>query len=494
MNRSFYKPPQLLAAMLLWLSASTAQAVMVDPTGRGEVLLLPYYTVNAGQQTLISLVNYSSSGKALKIRFREARNGRVVSSFNLYLGEFDVWTAALFSTAVLSEANLLTNDNSCTVPAIKESRTLPGLADGKRYLPFSRSEFSGLRSDGGPTIAARTREGFVEIIEMGSLIEGSPADLAASALDGKPSCTLLYSAWDPGGYWFEQSEKDLQPPSGQLSASSSIIAVSGGDLYSVPATALSRFSVVVQHTAPGEALPDLSSAVTESAREKVESTVVTDGKVYRSEWPQARAIDAVSAALMRSHLHNEYLVDNSIRAKSEWIVTFPTKYAHVDMDSDPAAAPPFAPWPQTGPSNGLSCNIIFSDDIQRRNREGRVAGEIIQIGGYPDPRFYLCAASMAIAFNDASSHFGAGIAERIPTSFFGVEVAAGFVDLDFSGSFQTRPALGGERYLGLPVIGFWGWRYQNSAARPGELGIYSGALGHSGSAECRRGDLPCEPL
>ena len=34
-----------------------AQAVNLNPDGLGQVLIYPYYTVNAGQQTLLSLVN-----------------------------------------------------------------------------------------------------------------------------------------------------------------------------------------------------------------------------------------------------------------------------------------------------------------------------------------------------------------------------------------------------------------------------------------------------
>ena len=38
-------------------AAGAAQAVNLNPDGLGQVLLYPYYTVNAGQGTLLSVVN-----------------------------------------------------------------------------------------------------------------------------------------------------------------------------------------------------------------------------------------------------------------------------------------------------------------------------------------------------------------------------------------------------------------------------------------------------
>ncbi|MGA9335964.1 MAG: hypothetical protein WBV39_16915, partial [Rudaea sp.] len=37
--------------------ASMANAVNLNPDGLGQVLLYPYYTVNSGQNTLLSVVN-----------------------------------------------------------------------------------------------------------------------------------------------------------------------------------------------------------------------------------------------------------------------------------------------------------------------------------------------------------------------------------------------------------------------------------------------------
>jgi hypothetical protein len=45
-----------------------ANAVNVNPDGLGQVLLYPYYTVNGGNSTLVSIVNTTDQAKAVKVR------------------------------------------------------------------------------------------------------------------------------------------------------------------------------------------------------------------------------------------------------------------------------------------------------------------------------------------------------------------------------------------------------------------------------------------
>lgn len=52
----------------------------LNPHDQGQVLLFPYYTVNGGNQTLITLSNNTDRGKALKVRFREGVSAREVAN------------------------------------------------------------------------------------------------------------------------------------------------------------------------------------------------------------------------------------------------------------------------------------------------------------------------------------------------------------------------------------------------------------------------------
>ena len=103
--------------------ANMASAVDLNPDGLGQVLLYPYYTVNNDQNTLLSVVNTTSVGKAVKVRFLEGYNSREVLDFNLFLSPFDVWAATVFP---LGEA---TGSSTASGPgAITTSDTLSGLS------------------------------------------------------------------------------------------------------------------------------------------------------------------------------------------------------------------------------------------------------------------------------------------------------------------------------------------------------------------------------
>ncbi|HST27451.1 MAG TPA: hypothetical protein VLK26_03685, partial [Rudaea sp.] len=69
-------------------SANPAHAVYLNARGMGQVLLYPYYTVNAHQNTLISVANATDTGKVVHVRFREGYNGRDVLDFDVYLSAY----------------------------------------------------------------------------------------------------------------------------------------------------------------------------------------------------------------------------------------------------------------------------------------------------------------------------------------------------------------------------------------------------------------------
>src|SRR4051812_2287428 len=113
-----------LAAALAASSCSTAHAVYQDPSGIGQALIYPYYSVQTAGgnsfNTYLSVTNTTTRAKALKVRFREGKNSRTALSFNLYLSPNDVWTAAMGpgDATAASPATLYTADKSCTSPPI----------------------------------------------------------------------------------------------------------------------------------------------------------------------------------------------------------------------------------------------------------------------------------------------------------------------------------------------------------------------------------------
>src|SRR5436190_22472775 len=156
-----------------------AQAVNVNPDGLGQVLIYPYYTTRADSSgnayaTLMSVVNSTSSAKAVKVRFLEGRNSREVLDFNLFLSKFDVWTAGIIPSST-GGALVKTGDKSCTIP---ESKTTLQL--GVNFVNFAYV------GDGGGDGLDRTKEGYVEMIEMSSYTSTNCTSIVVTHVGGVP--------------------------------------------------------------------------------------------------------------------------------------------------------------------------------------------------------------------------------------------------------------------------------------------------------------------
>ena len=101
---------KLLATALLaaGVANGNAFAVYLDGDGMGQALVYPYYTVqNSGTDswnTYLSVVNREDKAKALRLRFREGRNGREIAGLNLFLAPQDVWTGAIVPSANTDKA------------------------------------------------------------------------------------------------------------------------------------------------------------------------------------------------------------------------------------------------------------------------------------------------------------------------------------------------------------------------------------------------------
>src|SRR5439155_22375469 len=177
-----------------------AQAVNVNPNGLGQVLLYPYYTVRADNlinpyNSLLSVVNSTNSVKAVKVRFVEGVDSQEVLDFNLFLSPNDVWTTAILPDAG-GGGKIVTTDRSCTIPVIPAAG-----------VPFVNFQYAGSNSDGGTDVLDRTKEGYVEIIEMATYIPGSSTATGATHVSGTPTCkiddaTAALQAQAPGGGLF----------------------------------------------------------------------------------------------------------------------------------------------------------------------------------------------------------------------------------------------------------------------------------------------------
>jgi hypothetical protein len=512
--------------------ANISTAVNLNPDGVGQVLLYPYYTVNGGNTTVLSVVNTTDSGKAVKVRFLDARNSREVLDFNLYLSEYDVWTAGIFSLADSGPANIVTTDTSCTVPGIEDGIfQLPTLADGRRYFPFRTTAFTDFSAAGLNTSSpTRTRDGYVEMIEMGSIPYDSPFGFGFSLthINGRPAdCSYLESAWlaagTPGGsgIWVNDPFIDLEPPTGGLFGGAAVVDVADGTYISYNAEAVDGFSAAIIHTFPGAQQPSLASA-NSAVPGNVTSYVFDRGRLITSNWATAggQGFKAVSAVFMREAVFNEYELDQDLGAGSEWIVTFPTRKFHV-TSSTVASAPFTAGW---GSCERVSGRIYNREEDTFQLFDFSPGGGLSALCWEANPLWFT---KVPVAANSATPIFGApGAAGSVGPLWAGVPTYLelfGIIQKTFTNGWfwlgfydenaingagiptpllrpalvETNAAVGTvpDSYYGLPAIGFWALRVVNVNQGAGLQASYAGAYPHRASRACFKGSYgttPCD--
>jgi hypothetical protein len=507
-------PRTLLAAALTVAGIGSAHALNLNAAGLGQVLIYPYYTVNRNLQTLVSVTNATNRVKAVKVRFIEGRNSKPVLDFNLYLSPFDVWTGVALSFGASGGASIVTSDTSCTVPRIVSS------------LPFLDSQFTGANRDWEPstTVASlasllgaieRTREGHIEIIEMGLLQTGTlPSQLAEEATHaaaGIPvNCQAIVNAWSgTAGAWVVNAAANIDPPNGGLYGAAQIIDVTNGTLQAYSADAIESFytnsaTPGFLHRSPGSFAPDLGDADNGAGQIQVQiqtgngflgtETVPSQQKTRSTTQPYS--YDAGSLLYMRDSIYNEFTSEPSLGAVSEWVVTMPTKGAYVDVASVTAVRAPFT---NAFGDDGRACEALTISYWNREEQQpGATPGSVDFIppppSGSPNVPS-ICASAQVVAINQAAVTSGgpsAVLGSSYPAGLRTVTVqgpvfTSGWMRIAFDNPLQlgwqnvlnnrlNQP--GGLAYAGLPVTGFWAVSYTNPNAQPGILAQYSGAIGH----------------
>lgn len=159
------------------MSVTTASDLTLSEGGVGHMLLVPYYSAQNNNMTVLHVVNTDSvNGKAVKVRFRGAANSDDVMDFQVFMSPGDVWTAAVTAGAD-GIAQVQTADNTCTVPSL--GFNTPQAFTTSRLNPNHTDEAK----------ASGTREGYVEIFNMADI----PSDKIYT-VDGKTAQSALFTA------------------------------------------------------------------------------------------------------------------------------------------------------------------------------------------------------------------------------------------------------------------------------------------------------------
>lgn len=173
-------------AMTGVLGGATATALTLNGDGVGHSLFVPYFSAQDTNNTLITLVNTDIvNGKAVKVRFRGAANSDDIFDFQVFLSPGDVWTASV-SKGANGLAKLVTNDVSCTKPA-------RSVLNGASFLTARLDP-----SLTGDALNSGTREGYVEIFNMGD-IPKLAASVAAGTIEDAAGATDAGTDTTPGG-------------------------------------------------------------------------------------------------------------------------------------------------------------------------------------------------------------------------------------------------------------------------------------------------------
>ena len=358
------------------LGATNANAFELSNGGVGHNLIVPYFTAQDGNMTVLHLTNTDvKNGKAVKVRFRGAANSDDILDFQVLLSPGDVWTGAVTAGAD-GVAQLTTADGTCTVPQLTK-----GVAQS-----FDTRRLQGSLSAADK--AAGTREGYVEIFNMADIpdldVYGSPAGKSAlfkaiKHVGGVAPCTasVIDTALLETNYTEPTAAAaGFATPTTGLMGDWYIINVAKTTTFSCGATALTAV------TAAGVAgrgnfvlFPQLSASVgspdaftadpaLRTVPANVGTTKVVGGAVgtlpanYTLPVVEAAYYDlpdlstpylipantpitatgaATQAELLTKQLSvksitNQYANDASITAKTDWVFSMPTRRYSVAMD------------------------------------------------------------------------------------------------------------------------------------------------------------------
>jgi hypothetical protein len=427
--------------------AGAVQAVNVNADGLGQVLIYPYYTTQsvgsttAAYNSLLSVVNSTASAKAVKVRFIEGKNSREVLDFNLFLSANDVWTAAVIPFG--DGAGVFTLDHSCTVPLVSSSGTAP--------TPFVNFAYAG---DGGGDGLDRTKEGYIEIIEMGVVTGTTAAGVThVGGPGGSPTCKAIDDA---------SATANTTNPTGGLFGGISLINVLAGVDVSENAVALDNFRTTGKYDLPGDIKPDLRDVNPPTA-------VVFNGNAgVVSATGFAQNVDAVSALFMVNHVYNEFVLDTGTASHTDWVLTMPTKRYYFNADGSVNYL--FQRNFTTNSCDDVTLTIYDREEFTKTTPQGfspppppgKVAG--------------LCWEANVMVFQNADSLLGS-VNKLTPTTAF----PNGWADLfipqvtKFDGAFAhylpasaitTIPLSGAATtapgtFIGLPIIGFQAQSFTN---------------------------------
>jgi hypothetical protein len=431
------------------LAGGSAQALQLDSRGAGQVLFYPYYTVNANQDTYVTIANTQFLPVIAHVRFLEGQRGRPVQDLTVVLRPHATWAAAVTLSAS-GGAKILVPDAACTTPAIPAAG-----------LDFTTSGYDGSGSlppdDTGPRGIDRTKEGFIEVIGGASILDGDSTSGVDPNHPQSIDCGTVFDQLAAGAF-------DLGPAH-DIAGSGAIIDVGSGTYYGFAATAISGFSDVPLYDPDwGPLNPSLADAHDSNdpdghpiARFYATGASVPTVGEQTAVFPDG--VDAVTAVLMADSVQNDVVLDPALGARTDWVLTMPTRRFYSD---------PIHPEYQ-GAGAAVTTDFSYAFNLYDRSGAthpftlGTTISHDVEVFGF------------APAAGSASPVLGSTL--QIPVT---TDLTNGSARIDLGGPPRTVASGNGyARFSGLygnPVIGFMAYRIVNANAQPGLLANYGAAF------------------
>jgi hypothetical protein len=484
------------------LGATDAVAFKVAESGQGHMLLVPYFTAQRGQMSVLHLVNTdTANGKAVKLRYRGAGNADILLDFTVLLSSADVWTGAVH-VGNDGRAHIITADRSCTYPPIQPHQLQPFSTD-RLNQRWSAAE-----------LANNTREGYVEAIVMADISSNDQSALYRAISPAgpltPPQCTesaLEAALLTDTSVEAVAASHGLATPTGTLMGSWYIIDVPNSTTFSDTATAFmavnssgqpargnyvlfpqSRGAVAQpEHFTTDPLLVPLGRAGTMSAQ----GTQMAVLQARFSDLPDLstpyylpasvenarRTVSDLAQTLAAKSMRNQYALDPSISAKTDFVLSMPTKRYSVAYDylAQVSVYSPNSPTYFHGSTQILDVSrgqLLTDLGWAATNAYGRSGYdgpvEIAMVPNPPPPTMKLPGTVAVVSFRNAGS--ASSLGSSLTNERFDIGMLThGWFNIDLAKS----------NGLGLPVLGASFIKLTNPAAQPGVSGNYGITWPHS---------------
>ena len=463
-----------LAAPVAGINAATT--LSTTPSGVGHILVVPYFTTQGTNMTLLNLVNTDQvNGKAVKLRFRGAANSDDLFDITVYLSPGDVWAANVSPNGGLSA--LTTADTSCTLPTAAQIKETEGKFVTSRVFNNDPAE---------------TREGYVEILNMADVVPGSALFNATKHVKGIAPCaqTEMDKQVNPltAGGANDPVARGYSWPTGGLMANWTIVNVGTNASFSGEAVAV-KATLQVPSTDPTDpvgTMVDVNGAANlvfspQDGESVANAGVLTadpllkTGAVRAANYdfpdlstpyttaanPEAQANELAKALATRS-ISNEYLTNPAVSFATDWVFSMPTRryalalnYANSTIVGHGAAQGNGAyvgtVIAAADQSNYFSA-LALGGNASLNKEKNRICVDAGPLKAFdteeqskttfvisPGSTLKFCGETSVLSFNGKPSVLGAAIAaQNIPTSF-----TDGWMRIDTNGLGR-----------GLPVVGY----------------------------------------